>query len=272
MEIEFQNFESDIIKPSYEQPVVVDFWASWCAPCKLLSPVLEKLADEADRNWILVKLNLEQHPSLAARFRVQSIPAVKMFHKGKVIAEFLGALPEDAVRKWLDDHIPSEDKLLYHEALSAIKDNQLEKAKKHLHRLLKINPHHKEARVTLARLVFLSDPEQALTFVDDIREGDKLADIADSIRTLAGLMKNPPNFITLKQENETLANLFNGGLVALTKGNLDATLNNWIEILYTDKHFSNDIVRTGCAALFNLLGSTHELTNKYHRSFTSALF
>lgn len=102
------NFETDVLERSRSVPIVVDFWAPWCGPCRILGPIIEKLADEAEGRWKLVKLDTEKYPELAARYEIRGIPAVKMFHGGEVIAEFLGALPADEIREWLSSNLPSQ--------------------------------------------------------------------------------------------------------------------------------------------------------------------
>ncbi|HIH10390.1 MAG TPA: thioredoxin [Candidatus Diapherotrites archaeon] len=97
------NFEKEVIEASFKAPVLVDFWAQWCGPCRMLGPTLEKLAGEFKGRFTLAKLNVDESPSKSAQYSVMSIPNVKMFRDGKVVDEFVGALPEIAVRQWLDE-------------------------------------------------------------------------------------------------------------------------------------------------------------------------
>ena len=107
MNHDLQDFAQDVTVASQTVPVLVDFWAPWCGPCKMLGPVLEKLAAEAAGRWRLVKIDTERHPELAQQFGIRGIPDVRLFHQGAVVAQFSGALPEPRLRDWLAQHLPS---------------------------------------------------------------------------------------------------------------------------------------------------------------------
>ena len=101
------DFENEVLQRSHSLPVVVDFWASWCSPCRVLGPVIENLAAKAEGRWELVKLNTEQQPQITAEYGIMAIPAVKLFHRGRIVAEFVGRRPAAEIRRWLDDHLPA---------------------------------------------------------------------------------------------------------------------------------------------------------------------
>jgi putative thioredoxin len=101
-----ERFETDVIRTSMERPVVVDFWATWCQPCRQLGPVLEKLAAEFNGRFQLVKVNVEENQEVAAAFGVQSIPHVVALRDGQIVSEFVGVHPEDKLREWVNTFLP----------------------------------------------------------------------------------------------------------------------------------------------------------------------
>jgi len=105
IEVNDENFQEKVIEQSKKIPVVVDFWASWCTPCLMLSPILEKLAKEYNGKFILAKLNVDENRITSQKYGIMSIPSVKLFKNGKVVDEFVGALPELSVREWLNKSI-----------------------------------------------------------------------------------------------------------------------------------------------------------------------
>lgn len=105
VEVNDSNFSKEVIEKSAELPVAVDFWAEWCMPCKMLGPVLEKLAEEYKGKFVLAKADVEQTGAKAQEYGVSSIPNVKLFRDGKVVDQFIGALPEEQVKAWLEKNL-----------------------------------------------------------------------------------------------------------------------------------------------------------------------
>lgn len=147
-----QTFSRDVLERSREVPVVVDFWASWCAPCRALGPVLEQLAEEADGAWVLAKVDVDGNPGLAQAFGIQGIPAVRAFKDGRDVAEFTGALPEPAVREWLEQLGPSPADLAYEEGAALETAGRLDEAADRYRRALAEAPAHNAAAVALNRV------------------------------------------------------------------------------------------------------------------------
>jgi len=106
--VDDSNFERDVIEKSKDVPVVVDFWATWCMPCMMLGPTLEKLAEEYKGRFILAKLNVDGNPMVSQKYGIMSIPSVKLFKNGGVVDEFVGALPEPQVRNWVETNLGKE--------------------------------------------------------------------------------------------------------------------------------------------------------------------
>ncbi len=105
IEVNDENFQKEVIDKSGKVPVVVDFWATWCMPCLMLGPILEKLAKEFEGKFVLAKVNVDESRAASEKYAISSIPAVKIFKDGKVADEFIGALPEAMVKQWLRKNI-----------------------------------------------------------------------------------------------------------------------------------------------------------------------
>jgi putative thioredoxin len=137
-----ETFERDVLQRSHEVPVVVDFWAAWCGPCRALGPVIEKAVSERDGKVELVKVDTDANPRISSAFRIQSIPAVKAFKDGKVVSEFVGAQPPPQVARFLDALLPSEADALVQEG-----------DEDSLRRALELEPGRADAAVALARIL-----------------------------------------------------------------------------------------------------------------------
>lgn len=105
IDISDKTFKEKVLELSKNTPVVVDFWAEWCMPCLMLSPTLESFAQNYKGKFILAKANIEDVPENAEKYKVQGIPAVKMFKDGKIVAEFVGVIPEHLIKEWLDKNL-----------------------------------------------------------------------------------------------------------------------------------------------------------------------
>ena len=269
------DFQKDVNEASKNTPIVVDFWADWCGPCKMLTPVLEKLAGEANDTWKLVKVNTDEHQELSVEYGISGIPAVKMFSDGQVVADFVGALPEAQVRSWLDENIPTESKNLLEEAKKVLSDGDKSKAQNLFEQVVKTDASNFEARILLAELIFEPDGEKALDLVKDVPEDNPLYKNAQAIQTLSRLLNSFESISKQAQESKTSPEAWGHylkGIEALQGHDYDSALKNWIEAVTIDKTIDDEGPRKACIALFSWLGQEHELMQKYHRAFTSALF
>ena len=269
------DFQRDVIEASRKQPIVVDFWAPWCGPCRVLGPVLDKLAGEADGQWTLVKLNTEEHPHLAEQYRIASIPAVRMFRDGKVTAQFNGALPEAEIANWLEANLPSVASQAVGIAKELRARGDLKRAVHILEQAIDLEAKNHEARFALAEILLTQDRPRMLKVLHDFPEGHVLFERVQSLRTLAGL----PDLLT--EAGVTAAEIdtasrgwpaYRRGLEAFSAGNYGDAAAAWIEVLRQDRKLHNDGARRACVALFYWLGEEHPVTREYRRVFSSALF
>src|SRR5262245_19042805 len=162
------SFDREVVQRSHQIPVVIDFWAPWCAPCRALGPLLERLAEEHNGDFVLAKINVDENPRAATAFGVRSIPAVKAVHGGEVVDEFVGALPEPAVLQFLDRFLPSDSDRLAEEARAAERRGDRAGAEASYRRALESDPNQPAARLGLGRLLSDSDPEAALGELDRV--------------------------------------------------------------------------------------------------------
>ena len=256
------DFKTAVIEKSFEKPVVVDFWAAWCGPCRVLGPVIEKLAAEQADKWELVKLDTEEDYEVAEQFNIRSIPNVKMFYKGEVVAEFAGALPRTAIERWLEENLPDNRKESLSHILSRLNS---EGGLSELEAFVAQNPDVAEARVALAREVVYGNPERAAALVQTIHLGDKLAERAEDLRTLAELM-------SVQADGTPAGQLIACAQQALRKKDNETAISNIIEAATADKTYADELPRRAAIALFRLWGPQDELTKNYRWKFDMALY
>jgi putative thioredoxin len=270
MRYETRDFEKDVIKASYGSPVLVDFWAEWCGPCRILGPVLEKLAADSNGAWKLVKLNTEEFPDIAHRYNIRSIPNVKLFVDGKPVNEFVGALPETAVREWLKKALPGKyDKLLL-KAEQLLQQEKTADAVPLLEEIIANDPSNEHARVLLARAILYTDPERAAGLVENIEEHSKLYDLASGINTFGRLFTLYGKPSDLPEAE--VKSLYYSAIESLKSQDYDGALSKFIDVIRNDRYYDDDGSRKAVIAIFKFLGDEHMLTVKHRRAFGGALY
>ncbi len=259
------DFERDVLGKSNETPIVVDFWAPWCGPCRFLGPVIEELAQKAT-SWDLVKVNTDEHPELMEKYQIRGIPAVKMFHKGEVIADFTGALPKHQIEKWLEQYLPDPRKDYLNEIKTGLMKTSQTEARRKLEDFVDQNPDYQEGVILLAEALIWEDPSRSLILVQDINPGQEGFDRAQNLRNLARLVDCELN------EDSAVVSKIEEARKNYEAGNIEALLRNMVEAVEIDKEFCEELPRKSVISLFNLLGPNHALTLKYRRQFDMALY
>lgn len=259
------DFQTAVIEKSFDKPVVVDFWAPWCGPCRMLSPIIEQMAAEQSDVWTLVKVNTEEAPDLAEQYQIMSIPNVKMFHNGKVVGEFMGAYPRPAIERWLKEYLPDERKASLDNILSTLDDHADAATLNKLEAFVQANPDVQEAKLAFAKQIVFGQPDWALELIEDFHLGDPLYDDAEDIRTLAEWMQ-------MESDGSKVAQVMSKAREAARERNSENAIQQVIESTTLDKTFQNDLPRRVAIALFRRWGHQHPLTQNYRWRFDMALY
>ncbi len=263
------DFQEDVIQRSFQIPVVVDFWANWCGPCKVLGPVLERLASQNEGKWELAKVNTEELQDVAMAFRIQSIPAVKLFFGGNIVGEFVGALPEPAIKQWLEKYLPGENQNAIEAVKAMLQEERVSEAQSLLEEILGEEPNNMEAKALLAKTFLFDAPEKTLAMIEGI-EDPKFGELTDTIKIFTRLFETAKNPAVLSEGVTKPA--YCEAIQQLQAQKFDAALESFIEIIRNDRLYDEDGSRKACIAIFKYLGEEHPTTQSYRRAFSNALY
>jgi len=273
------NFMQEVIEASRRVPVLVDFWAPWCAPCRSLGPILEKLADEYQGRIRVVKINSDENQALAGQFGVRGIPNVKAVVDGQVVNEFTGALPEPAVREFIDSLLPSPAEPLRQEAMAAHARGETDATRKLLLQAIRLDPKHEQARLDLVGVLLdAGDFAEAQRLLDEVAEDAKDRGRIERLAARLALSQaasGDADEKTLRARIEAdgadlEARLELANLLAL-KHDYGGALEHLLEIVRRDRAFGDDIGRKTLLQIFSLLGSDSDLVREYRGKLSSLI-
>lgn len=258
------EFDTVVLERSRTVPVVVDFWAAWCAPCRTLGPIVEALEEQAGGRWELVKVDVDEQPELAQRFGVRGIPAVKMFRDGEVVAEFAGALPAGEVRRWLDQSLPDPRRNELARLVAGWESRGPEIVPE-LEAIVEAHADLPAARLRLAQAVVGRDAARARRLLRETGSDAELEALAADVSALADLMETggdlPPR----------IAPHVEGAKSCLAAHDLDGALRHLVELAMLEREFGDGLARRASVALFDLLGQDHDLTREHRKRLAMAL-
>jgi putative thioredoxin len=265
---EVKDFQKDVIEKSFEKPVLVDFWAEWCGPCKMIGPILEKLAEENKQDWELAKVDTDKNQEIAAKYGVRGIPNVKLFRNGEVINEFTGALPEQAIKEWLKKSIPSKFADQIEHVKIYLKNGDVDTAKVILEDVHKGDINNSEVKVLLAKILLFDTPEEAKRLVQNLDGELGNMEQAEAINTLVEILTRDANSF----QNSKVKENYLSAIRNIKEQDFDSALNKFIEIIREDRTYDDEGSRKACIAIFKFLGEENEITLKHRRDFGRALY
>ncbi|HIK54907.1 MAG TPA: tetratricopeptide repeat protein [Synechococcales cyanobacterium M55_K2018_004] len=267
--VDSQTFATEVLKRSYEKPVLVDFFATWCGPCQMLKPMLEKLVKEYD--FVLAKVDIDQNPDLASAYRVEGVPDVRVVVQGEVQPGFVGVLPEADLRALmarLNLHSDLEQELAI--VRQAQENGDLEEAGQRLGKLIQKYPDDRTLMITAAQFFLsLGKWDAAESLVAHIQPNEKgFYAKAQAILGLIQFQRESEHHVVASD----LDTLYSEAMAAAIAQDYSTALGHLLEIVGRDRKYRQDGARKAMIMLFDLLGDEHPLTKEYRRKLMSTLY
>jgi len=272
-EISTHEFPEAVLQRSREVPVVVDFWAEWCGPCKVLGPLLEHAAQSADGAFELVKVDVDANQALSAQFGIQSIPTVIAFRDGAPVSRFSGAIPEQALASWLDQVLPTQLDIEVERGRDAALSGNLDEAEQIFQAVLDQKPDHQEAGTSLASLMLArGDTDSALIVLGKLSPTSEVERLQAAARVTAGRSDD----VEALQRVVDTAPDDEGARISLAsalagRGEFEPALDHLLAVVRHKGERKED-ARMAILDIFGVLGEDHPLTTVYRRQLASALF
>jgi putative thioredoxin len=266
VEVDSTTFATEVLETSFQKPVLVDFFAQWCGPCKMLKPMLETLAQEYD--FVLAKVDIDQSPDLAHTYGVEGVPDVRVVTQGDVNPGFVGVLPEPQLREFLSNlSLKSELELGLEAIRAAIAQGDIEQAKAFFGHLISEFPQSQKLAIAAAKFLInqgsFASAEKILATVPD---GDR--EYYPQVQALREL-------VALKQDTTRTHDLdapFFAAIEQVLAENYETALDGLLDLVSRDRKYRNDGARKAMVMVFELMGDENPLTSKYRRKLTSTLY
>jgi putative thioredoxin len=272
-DVDTANFPQDVLQRSREVPVVVDFWATWCEPCLILGPILEKVAADSGGSFELVKVDVDSNQELSAQYGVQGIPMVVAFRDGKMADSFTGALPEPAVRQWIEGILPTEMDLMVDQARTALLEDDDVAAEHILRQVLDQQSDHSEAGASLASmLIERGETDEAMIVLGRLAPDSEVDRLQSAARLKASSGQDLSELeaqLAADDSNED-ARLDLAKALA-SQSEFEPALDHLLVVVRAKGPKKED-ARVAILDIFGVLGDEHPLAQTYRRQLATALF
>lgn len=274
-----RTFDTDVIEASRQMPVLVDFWADWCGPCKMLAPVLERIAADYAGRARVVKVDTEAERELAGKHGIRSLPTVRVFRHGQPVDEILGVQPDSAIRAMLERYLERPSDRVRAEAARLITEERAPEAVLLLERALRDEAQNDEIRVELIEALILAgqigeaDSQFAALPLQAI-DSPRLKSVEARLHLARALLDAPPAEELagrLAADDSDLKSAHQLAAREFTAGQVEAALDRWLAILRKDRSFDDGIARRSLLAAFTLLEGRDELVHRYRRQMMALL-
>ncbi|MCL4721800.1 MAG: thioredoxin [Gammaproteobacteria bacterium] len=263
------SFEQDVLEASRTLPVIVDFWAAWCGPCKTLGPILENVARSLAGRARILKVDTDAEQALAGQFQIRSIPTVLLFRDGRLAAQFVGVRPEAAIRDWIAPFLPLETTALRTEATAARARGDLDTARTLLAKALAAHPDDHDSREDLAELELAAgNATAARSHLGELPESRRMDDRA---RGLDARLYFLDELDTAGKASSDLDTLYAEGLRAAARGAYRPAAEAFIALTERSRAYRDDAGREALLRLFQVLGSDDELVPEFRRRLARLL-
>lgn len=268
------QFEQLVTERSHVVPVLVDFWANWCGPCHMLAPVLEQLARELGDALALVKVETDQHPDLASRFQIRSLPTIVLFKDGRPVEQMLGVQPAAVIKTMLSKYVVTEADKLIIAAETAQSSGNLEQAKQYLYQVLEKDPGNDPARLRLARLLVKDGAlDRARDLLQqtaiDTRRTPEYKAVAAALHLASGVLgarsDDDPDVLlsAVERDPDDLVLRYQLARALAQREQYREALDQLLEIIKRDRDFQDGAARTTMLNIFELLGGKGGMVSHY---------
>jgi putative thioredoxin len=274
------EFAARVLEASKQVPVLVDFWASWCGPCKMLAPTLTKLADAYNGRFMLAKVNTDEEPRLAREYGVRALPTVKVFKDGRVVDEFMGVLPESAVRAVIERHVEHESDKLRRQAEASLEAGDTATARRLLEEAAELDPDNPAVKIATAKmLMFTGAADRAQFILQSLPVDVSMNPEVKRLQAQIGFAQVASTAAFDESELERIVSTDPKDLQAryrlsakkVLRGDYEGALEQLFEILRQDRSFEDDAGRRGMLSVFEILGGSGELVSRYRAKMLNML-